>query len=129
MSGSEVAALIVAITGALGAIFAGVRNLRGDKIKSEVAAAAAVLSGYTTLASDLRLELERNKVDHAADRKQWAQDRLDMKAEHVQEVKDLRDEHRSEMLIAYERIDELGSLIYVMQNRPPNAQERKDDKP
>lgn len=128
MSGSEAAALIVAITGALGAIFAGARNLRGDKIKHEVEAAAAVLTGYTNLAATLQAELERMKESYEIDRKAWNEERTEMRLQHAEEMKALREDHREEMVLAYERIDELGTQLYVMTNRPPDSRDRLEDK-
>ena len=128
MNGSEIAALIVAVTGALAAVFAGVRNLKGDRVKREVEAAAAVLTGYTNLAASLQTELDRLKNDCIEDRKQWAAERTSMRAEHKQEMDELREEHKQEMLTAYERIDELGTQVYVLQNRPLGSHDRKGDR-
>lgn len=116
MSGNEIAALIVAVTGALGAIFAGVRNLRGDKFKKEVDASAALLAGYTNMVVTLQTEIDRLKSDHAEDR-----------ASFREEVARLRAEHAIQMNEAYERINELSSQVYVLQNRPPDTRERRSD--
>lgn len=128
MSPGEVAALIAAFTGLFGAIFAGIRNIKSDKFKKEVEASAALLTGYTGMVENLQKEIGRLKEDHADDRAAWAEERRQMRVECAEDVARLRDEHKREMLIAWEQLDELGSQIYVMKNRPPDAQERKDDK-
>ncbi len=127
MSGNEIAALIVAITGALGAIFAGVRNLSGDKFKKEVEAGAALLTGYTNMVGTLQVEIDRLKSDHAEDRAEWLAERTLMRQEYQEELTRLRTEHREELKVAYERIDELGSKIYVLENRPGTTRDRSSD--
>ena len=127
MTGGEIAALIVAITGALGAIFAGVRNLRGDKFKKEVEASAALLTGYTNMVATLQTEIDRLKSDHAEDRAAWIAERALMRQEHLDQISRLRNEHRDELKVAYERIDELGTQVYILQNRPPDANDRSTD--
>lgn len=127
MSAAEIAALIVAITGALGAIFAGVRNLRSDKFKKEVEASAALLAGYTNMVGTLQTEIDRLKSDHAEDRAAWVAERALMRQEYMDEIARLRTEHREELKVAYERIDELGTQVYVLQNRPQDSHERKTD--
>lgn len=127
MSGSEIAALIVAVTGALAAIFAGLRNLRGDKFKKDVEASAALLTGYTNMVVTLQAEIDRVKEDHNEDRVSWATERVALRAEHVEDMKRLREEHHAELLVAYERIDELGSQVYVLQHRPEATRDRRTD--
>lgn len=121
MSGQEWAALIVAITGALAAIFAGVRNLRGDAFKKEVEASAALLTGYTNMVAVLQAEIDRLKSDGAEDREEAVKERSRMRDEHRADIDRLRDEHRKELLAAYERIDELSAKVYTIQNRPPET--------
>ncbi len=128
MSGNEIAALIVAITGALGAIFAGVRNLRGDKIKKEIEASAALLTGYTNMVATLQAEIDRLKSDHAEDRAAWISERALMRQEYLEGIGRMRTEHREELKISYERLDELVSQLYVLQNRPENTRDRSTDK-
>lgn len=110
MTGSEVVALIVAISGALGAIFAGIRNLRGDKIKNDVAEAATVLTGYNSLTAALQTELNRVKAEYIADRQTWIAERAEMKRE---------------LSVASERIDELGAQIYALRHQPPETTLKK----
>lgn len=112
----ELAALLVAITGMAAAIAAGVRNLRGDKFKREVDASAALLSGYTSWVERLQAEITRLQAAHTQERDQWRVDREEMRAEHHAEVVELN-----------ERIDELGSQVYVLQNRPSETRERESD--
>lgn len=127
MSGGEVAALLTALTTMLGAIFVGVRNLRSDKTKKEVEAAAALLLGYTGMVEVLQTEIGRLKEDHAEDRAAWAAERRDIKIECLEDMARLREEHKSEMLIAYEQMEKRDSQIYVLLNRPPESRERSTD--
>lgn len=127
MSGSEIAALIVAITSALVAILAGIRNLHGDKIKSDVAAAAAVLAGYTNFAATLQARLDSVQTEHRADRQGWLEERATMRREHAEEIAKIRAEHREQMRECDERIDELGAKVYALQNRPPETRDREGD--
>lgn len=129
MSGQELAALIIAITGALGAIFAGVRNLRGDKFKKDVEASAALLTGYTNMVNTLQTEIDRLKSDHAEDRAAWTAERTAHRKECSEETERLREEHRSQLAIAYERIDDLGSQVYALQNLPPEIPIRRPIRP
>ncbi len=127
MSGNEFAALLVAVSGVVGAIFAGVRNLRGDKFKKDVEASASLLAGYTGMVTALQTEIDRLKSDHAEDRTSWTAERAAMRHEHQTEMTRLRDEHRSQLKEVYERLDELGSQIYVLQHRPRDTRERGSD--
>lgn len=127
MSGNEIAALIVAVTGALGAIFAGVRNLRGDRFKKEVEASAALLAGYTSMVASLQKEIDRLKTDHTNDRAAWVSERASMREEHIAEITRLRRDQQTELKAANERIDELGSQVYVLQHRPPSTRDRSSD--
>lgn len=116
MSGNELAALLVALTGVLTAIFAGTRNLRSDKTKGQIEASAQILTGYGGIVESLQAEVSRlNEV--------LVSERLT----HKQELENCLIEHRAEMLIAYERIDELGTQLYVQTNRPPELRERESD--
>jgi hypothetical protein len=129
MSGQEVAALIVAITGALAAIFAGIRNLRGDAFKKEVEASAALLTGYTTMVTSLQAEIDRLKSAANEDRVNCAEERARLRAEYVAEITRMREEHRAELRLAYERIDDLSAQVYTLRHRPPESRERGDDRP
>lgn len=126
MTGTEIAALLAAIGGVLTAVFAGIRNLRGDKFRQDVEASAAVLSGQTNLIKTLQTEMERLKDDFAEARKEWADERATLRREHAEEMARLRQDHISEMKYAYERIDELGSQIYVLRNPPPPEVTQKE---
>lgn len=117
MSGNELAALIVAVGGLLTAVFAGIRNLRGDKFKRDVEASAAILGGLQAFVTTLQSELERVKNEHAEDRRHWTEERSTLKQEHAEEIRELN-----------ERIDELGTQVYVLQNRPSDARQRSDDR-
>lgn len=128
MSGGELAAVIAAIAGLLTAGFGGWRALRGDKVGERAAAAASVLSGLQGLVTTLQGEVQRLNGEIRSLREECAQERIDQREEHRQEMDALREEHRNEMLAAYERIDELGTQVYVLQNRPPESKQRRTDK-
>lgn len=127
MTGSEIAALIVAGTGVAVAIFTGVRNLVGDKMNKDVQASAALLAGYTTMVTALQTEVERVKEDHLNDRKMWAEERAQMRVEHGQDLARMRDDHDRQMQGCSERIDELGTQVYVLENRPRDTRKRSTD--
>lgn len=127
MSGPDVAALIAALTGTLVAVFAGVRNLRGDKFKKDVDASASLLVGYTNMVAVLQAEIDRLKSDHAEDRAAWAEERTRFRREWTEDMERMRTEHRTELAAAYERIDDLGSQVYALQNRPRDSRSRRGD--
>lgn len=122
MNGTELAAVIVAVTGALGAIFAGIRNLQGDRFKKDVEASAALLTGHTNMVAALQNELERIRSDHAEDRAAWQADRALVRRECRDDIDRLRSEHHAELLVAYERIDDLSAQVYTLQNKPPDME-------
>lgn len=127
MNGAEIAALIAAVAGALGAIFKGVRDLKGDKFRKEVEASASLLSGYTNMVGSLQAEIDRLKSDHAEDRATWAAERTAMRHEHHTEIARMREEHRLQLLEVYERIDDLNAKVYVLHNRPKDTRDRSTD--
>ncbi len=106
MSGAEIAALVVAITGALAAVFAGMRNLHGDRFNRDVSGSAALLTGYKEMVGNLRLELDAVRRSLAEERQQWAQERREL----------------------HDEIDELRECINGLMRRP-SGRTRKDDKP
>lgn len=117
MSGSELAALVAAIGGTLGAIFAGVRNLRSDKFKRDVDASAALLAGYGQMVATLQTQITQLQEAHARDREEW-----------LQRERELRESFARELAERDERIDELGTQVYVLQNRPPESRSRQTDR-
>lgn len=123
MSGNEIAALVVAITGALAAIFAGIRNLRSDNFKHDVDASAALLSGYTGMVQTLQAQITRMEEAHRADREEWLRER----AEWQREKGEIRRQHLEEVEALNDRIDELGTQVWALQNRPITTREREDD--
>lgn len=127
MSGTEIAAVIAATAGLLTAGLAGVRALRSDKIGEKANAAAAVLSGLQGLITTLQAEVNRLNSDIERHRIACNEERLAARREHLEEIRQLREEHREEMLIAYERIDELGTQVYVLQNRSIDSKDRSSD--
>lgn len=117
MSGNEIAALLVAVGGVIGAVFTGVRGIRGDRFKRDVEASANILSGLNSLVKTLQDELERVKRDYQADREAWAEERRRMREEHNEEIRDLN-----------ERIDELATQLWALQHRPLETRERESDR-
>lgn len=135
MSGAEIAAIIAAIGGLLTACFAGYRALRGDKVSEEANKAASVLTGLQGLVTTLQAEvtrvtaeLDRLRDQHIEDRTAWELERKAIREEHYAEMKRMRAEHLQEIREAYERMEELGSKLYVALNRPPEARTRKTDR-
>lgn len=126
MTGQEIATLIAAITGALVAIGAGIRNMRGDKFNKEVAASAALLNGYTSMVATLQGEIDRLKSDAAEDRAAAQAERTRMRDEYQNDLERLRAEHRTELRAAAERIDELSAQVYTL-THPPETCERQQD--
>lgn len=116
MTGNEIAALIVAVGGALGAIFAGIRNLRGDKFKHDVEASAALLSGYTGMVQTLQAQIHAIEERHSRERAEWFKEKAAMREQHSAEVRELN-----------ERIDELGTQLWVIQNRAITEKTRSTD--
>jgi septal ring factor EnvC (AmiA/AmiB activator) len=107
---AEVAGLIVAITGAAAALFAGLRNLRGDRFNRDVSSSAALLTGYKDMVQNLREELDAVRRSLAEERQQWAQERREL----------------------HDEIDELRESIDRMlnqQRRSPDARTRRTDHP
>lgn len=117
MSGSEIAALVAAIGGTLGAIFAGVRNLRSDKFKHDVDASAALLAGYGTMVTTLQTQITQLQEQHSKDRAEW-----------LRRETELRESFERALAERDERIDELGTQVYVLQNRPPDVKTRATDR-
>ncbi len=106
MSAAEIAALVVATTGALAAVFAGMRNLHGDRFNRDVSGSAALLTGYKEMVGNLRVELDAVRNALAEERRQWAQERREL----------------------HDEIDELRECINGLMRRPASARTRKEDK-
>lgn len=118
MTGNEIAAVVVAFSGVLTAIFVGARNLRSDKFKHDVEASAALLAGYTSMVNTLQAQIASIEERHAREREEWQTRERRMREEHAEEIKEL-----------HERIDELGSQIYALKHRPPETRSREEDRP
>lgn len=124
MNGTDIAALIAAFGGLSGGIFAGVRALRSDKINAAAQQAAGLLSGLQGLITTLQAEvtrltssLEQTRASCDKERTAWDTERKSIRKEHIQEMRE-----------AYERMDELGSQLYVVLNRPLESKTRTTDK-
>ncbi len=105
MSATEIAALVVAATGALAAIFAGVRNLHGDRFNRDVSGSAALLTGYKEMVGNLRVELDAVRRALAEERRQWAQERREL----------------------HDEIDELRECVDRLMRRSPQGRTSGDD--
>lgn len=106
MSSAELAALVVAATGAIAALFAGLRNLRGDRFNRDVASSTSLLTGYQDMARNLRVELDAVRRSLAEERKQWAEERREL----------------------YDEIDQLRESIDKLIRRSPQGRTSTDDK-
>lgn len=116
MTGTEIAALITAVTAAIAAVFAAVRNLLGDSTKREVDQAARLLAGYVGMVERLQAQLDtigdRHDRELRALEERHSRDRAEWQAERER---------------CTERIDELGAMVYALQNRPPESRDRIGD--
>jgi septal ring factor EnvC (AmiA/AmiB activator) len=129
---AEWAALIVAATGAMAALFAGLRNLRGDRFNRDVSSSAALLTGYKDMVDNLGKQLdaverslEAEREHRERDRQQWAQERRELHAE-LDEERRQRAQERREL---YAEMDELRECIDKLMRRSPEARTRRDDQP
>ncbi len=125
MSSAELAALIVAATGAVAALFAGFRNLRGDRFNRDVSSSAALLTGYKDMVDKLRKELDAVRGSLADERRQWAQERRELHDE-LDEERRQRAQERREL---YDQIDELRACVDTLMRRSSQERTRSDDKP
>lgn len=107
MSWEGVAAMLVAVGGALGALFTGYRNLRGDQFRREVDESAALLSGYKEMAAALRTELEAMRTTLHQERQQWVVER---RALH-DEIDTEREEREVERQALRREINELRTQV------------------
>ncbi len=72
------AALIVAVGGAIAAIFGGLRALRGDRFRQDVEESTALLTGYRDMVASLRVELDNVRQSLAAERVSWNGERKEL---------------------------------------------------
>lgn len=124
MPWDELSAVIVAAATALATVIATTRNLKGDKTSREVAVTASGLSVYSTLTTTLQADLERVRAEHAEDRKQWVEDKAELRREHDEDIKELHQVHAAAMLEAGELIEVLRSEVYALKHRPPETRDR-----
>lgn len=127
MSGPELVAAVVTVLAAATAFVAGIRSLKSDKTKAKVDAAAFVLSGMTGMNTALQAQIAALESRHVADRAEWVADRARLRAEHDAEIAELKQEHHEKVAELNERIDELGTQVYVLRNRPTDSQDRESD--
>ncbi len=93
MTATEIAALVVAISGMVGATFAGVRNLISDRFRRDVDQGAQLLTGYVGMVERLQAEITQIEARHDRERTEWKNERDEM----------------------HERIDELSGQVMALQ--------------
>lgn len=118
MSGAELTALVLTLTGLVTAVFLGVRNLKSDKTKGDVDKAAGLLAGYDKMLQRLEAEVARLEAARQVDREEHRAELEAHKAECHVERQTLAEEHAREMILAYEQIDVLNTKIYILENKP-----------
>ncbi len=130
MSAAELAALVVAGTGAVAALFAGLRNLRGDRFNRDVSSSAALLTGYKDMVeavgrqlAAVERSLETEREHRTRDGQQWAQERRELHAE-LDEERRQRAQERREL---HDEIDELRECIDKLMRRSPQGRTSGDD--
>lgn len=118
IDGTTLAAVVTAlVTGAAGYATAR-RATKPAELGAATSAHTALLASYDVLAERLQGEVERVRRDCA--------ERISaMQRQHDEE----REEWRQERRELNERIDELGSIVYALRNRPTETREREDDRP
>lgn len=122
------------------------RGLSGDRFTRKVSESAALLSGYTEMVKNLRLEIGEMRLDHdkevVRNRKQGEEDAERAERMHKLELDGLvaiyaeerkhwdseRERLGKEMLFLKEQIDDLTSQVYFLKYRPPESRDRKGDK-
>ncbi len=126
------AALVVAIGGAVGAILGGMRLLRGDKFHRSVEESTALLSGYRDMVASLRVELENARKELAAERAAWNVDRRELYGE-IDKLRESMALERSawhaERQDLHRQINELRDEVATLQPRAMTDRTRKGDGP
>ncbi len=124
------AALVVAVGGALGAIIGAFRLLRGDKFRESVEESAALLSGYRDMVASLRVEVENARKELAAERIAWNIERREL----YDEINKLRDSMtlertawHNERRELHRQLDELRDEIARLQPRAMTDRTRRTD--
>ncbi len=126
------AALVVAVGGALGAIISAFRLLRGDKFRESVEESAALLSGYRDMVASLRVEVENARREIAAERIAWNAERRELYAEIDKLRESMRLERNAwhaERRDLHRQLDELRDEIATLQPRAATDRTRKGDPP
>ncbi len=125
-------ALVVAIGGALGAVFGGLRLLGGDKFRRSVEESTALLTGYRDMVSSLRVELENARKELAAERAAWNADRREL-YEEIDKLRESMAVERSawhaERRELHRQINELRDEVATLQPRAATDRTRKGDGP
>lgn len=129
----------------VGTLVIAYRGLSGDRFTRKVSESAALLSGYTEMVKNLRLEIGEIRLDHDKEvirnRSQCQEDtertarmhKLELDgliAVYAEERKHWDEERvrlKEEMDTLKEKIDELGTEVYYLKNRPPESKNREGD--
>lgn len=125
MNVAEITALVVAATAGIAALFAGFRNLRGDRFNRDVSSSAALLTGYKDMVANLHIELNAVRQALVEERQQRTQERRELHAELDKERRQWAQERRE----LHDEIDELRESIDKLMRRSPMERTRRDDNP
>ncbi len=124
------AALVVAFGGAIGAIFAGLRALRGDKFRRDVEDSAALLSGYRDMVASLRVDVNNARSELAAERASWNSERRELYGE----IDALRQSMVAERMAwsnerrdLHNQLDELRDEVHQLTQRSSAKRSRDTD--
>ncbi len=122
------AAVVVALGGAIGAILAGIRALRGDRFRREVEESTALLSGYSDMVAALRVELDNVRSALAIERTSWNQERRQLHGE-MDELRDKMDDERAEWNAERQKmhaeVEELRQKVGQLSRRLPSTGPQK----
>lgn len=140
-----VGVFLTAIGAFVGTLVIAYRGLSGDRFTRKVSESAALLSGYTEMVKNLRLEIGEIRLDHDKEvirnKKQCQEDSERTTRLHKLELDGLiaiyAEERRHwdlerarlerEMEALREKFDELGTEVYYLKNRPPESQKQEGD--
>lgn len=110
-------AILVALISAAGGYATSRRASRPAQITAESSTATALLASYDAFSDRLQEEVKRVGSD--------CERRI---AELERQHREERAEWKVEKAELIERIDELGSIVYALKNRPPESLDRQDDR-
>lgn len=118
----------------IGTLVLAYRGLSGDRFTRKVSESAALLSGYTEMVKNLRVEIGEIRIDHDKEilrnKDQYHQDLERLSAMHKLEINNViamyneerkqwaieRERTHSQMLALEERLEELKTQVYLLNN-------------